>query len=279
MISLGRWVSTRAQVQAALDGTHARLGRSVALALNGLILISATAIALETVETLPTAAYTALRVVEVTVLLLFAVEYVTRLICAPRPLSYALSFWGIIDLIAILPLLAVLNADWTALRTLRLIRLVRLLKLIRTSQSLDRLLAALHQVRGDLAVAGALASIVVYIAAVGIYALEHEAQPEAFGSIPEAAWWAIVSFTTVGYGDAYPITPGGRAFTVAILFVGLGIIALPTAAITSALITEARNPTPRKDPNEPAPLPLRPLQRPYRRRRRSAARRRRPRPR
>jgi len=227
---------TRAELIQILDGTHPSAGNGVALAHQGLIAASALAISVETVPSLPPGALRGLALFEVVVLVIFAAEYLLRLVCAPRPLRYAFSFWGIVDLLSCLPLIAVLNANWAALRTLRLLRLVRVLKLLHANKALLRLQGALRHSRGELVVFAFLGFIVLYIAAVGIYIFEHEAQPEAFGSIPMSLWWAVVSFTTVGYGDAYPITPAGRIFTGAVLFVGLGVIAVPTAIITSALI-------------------------------------------
>lgn len=241
---------TRADILKAMDGDHPRVGRWISIGLNIFILISAVCISLETVKTLPLWAHKGLIVFETVILVVFTAEYVTRLICSPRPLHYALSFWGIVDLLACLPILAVVNAEWAALRSLRLVRLMRLLKLMRSSRALSKLEQVLASVKGDLIVFAFLASIVLYIAAVGIYIFEHEAQPEAFSSIPESFWWAIVSFTTVGYGDAYPITAGGRTFTAAILFIGLGVIAVPAAVITSALIEQSRHERERKDRHE-----------------------------
>lgn len=227
---------TRVELIEILDGTHPTAGKGVALAHQGLIAAAALAISLETVPTLPPGALRALALFEIVALTTFAAEYLLRLVCAPRPLRYAFSFWGIVDLLSCLPLIAVLNANWAALRTLRLLRLVRVLKLLHANKALLRLQRALRKSRGELVVFAFLGFIVLYIAAVGIYIFEHEAQPDAFGSIPMSLWWAVVSFTTVGYGDAYPITPAGRIFTGAVLFVGLGVIAVPTAIITSALI-------------------------------------------
>lgn len=79
----------------------------------------------------------------------------------------------------------------------------------------------------------------IYLAAVGIYYFESTAQPDSFSSIPASLWWAVVTLTTVGYGDMYPITAGGRSFTFIILFVGLGLVAVPAGIISSAL-SEAR---------------------------------------
>jgi voltage-gated potassium channel len=86
---------------------------------------------------------------------------------------------------------------------------------------------------------GAVALVLIYLSAVGIYYFENSAQPEQFSSIFSSLWWSVVTLTTVGYGDVYPITVGGRIFTFVILMIGLGIIAIPSGMISSAL-TEAR---------------------------------------
>jgi voltage-gated potassium channel len=226
----------RSEIIEVIDGTHPTATRTIALAHQALIAISAVAIALETVPGLPGWAVRTLAATELLVLSLFAAEYVLRVVCANRPLRYVFSFWGVIDLLSWLPLIAVMNANWAALRTFRLLRLIRVLKLLHSNRALHRLEQALSQSRGELVVFAFLGFIVLYIAAVGIYIFEHEAQPEAFSSIPKSLWWAIVSFTTVGYGDLYPVTAEGRIFTAVVLFVGLGVIAVPTAVITSALI-------------------------------------------
>lgn len=227
---------TRFEIPQMLDGTHPTAPRWIALAHQALIFASGLAISLETIPGLPPWAVVALTLFELTILVIFAAEYITRLVCAERPLRYATSFWGIVDLLSCLPLLILVAPQLAAIRVLRLLRLVRLLKLLHTNAALKRLEIALHSIRGELAVFAILAFIVLYIAGVGIYIFEHDAQPEAFSSIPISLWWAIVSFTTVGYGDIYPITAAGRMFTAALLFVGLGVIAVPTALISSALI-------------------------------------------
>jgi len=226
----------RSQLIEIIDGSDPRFGRGPALFLNALILISAVTIALETMPQLSERLRVALRWAEFTILLIFAVEYVTRVLCTPRPLRYIFSFWGIVDLLAILPLLALLNPEWLAVRVLRLMRLIRLLKLFRTSRALDRLARAFVKVKGELIVFGTLTTLVMYVAAVGIYVFEHPVQPEAFSSIPMSLWWAVASLTTVGYGDLVPITLGGRIFTALVLFIGLGVVAGPAAIVTTALL-------------------------------------------
>ncbi len=227
---------TRFEIPQMLDGTHPTASRGMAFAHQALIFVSGLAISLETLPGLPGWAYRALTGFELVVLLVFAVEYVTRLVCAPHPLRYVVSFWGIVDLLSCLPVLMFVAPELAALRVLRMLRLVRLLKLLHTNTALHRLELALASIRGELAVFAILAGVVIYIAGVGIFIFEHDAQPEAFSSIPISLWWAVVSFTTVGYGDIYPITAAGRVFTAALLFIGLGVIAVPTALISAALI-------------------------------------------
>lgn len=219
-----------------LDGTHPHHGRAISLAHQGLIILSALAITLQTVPALPGWADSALYVFEACVLALFLIEYIARIVCARQPLRYIFSFWGVVDLLSCLPALTLVNSQWAVIRSFRLLRLVRLLKLLHANRALHRFETALIGCRGELAVFAFLAGIVLYIAAVGIFIFEHEAQPDVFTSIPRSLWWAVVSFTTVGYGDMYPITAAGRFFTTCILFVGLGVIAVPTAIITSALL-------------------------------------------
>ena len=237
---------TRRDVIEILDGHHGQVGRTVALILHGLILLSAIAIAFETVDTLAANYRNALFWFEVFILAIFVTEYILRFTCSEHPLRYAFSFWGIIDLLACLPALALIQAEWQVVRTIRLIRLVRLLKLFRTSNAFDRLTRAFVEVRGELLIFVILASLVLYVSAVGIYLFEHEAQPEAFSSIPISLWWAVASFTTVGYGDLVPITTGGRIFTTFVLFIGLGVVAVPAAIVTAALLETQSVPKPLK---------------------------------
>jgi voltage-gated potassium channel len=208
----------------------------VALSLHILIVISAVAIAMETVETLPATLRRILTWVEYLILAIFTVEYMLRLACSDRPLRYAVSFWGIVDFLAIVPAILFLLPDAQSIRSLRLLRLVRLLKLFYASRALDRLSRAFEKNRAELMIFSFIALVVLYLSAVGIYHFEHQAQPETFGSIPAALWWALATLTTVGYGDVYPVTLAGRAFTGLVLLVGLGIIAVPAGLITSALL-------------------------------------------
>ena len=108
-----------------------------------------------------------------------------------------------------------------------------------------------------------IASITLYLCAAGIYFFEHDAQPEKFESIPHSLWWAIATLTTVGYGDVYPITAGGRIFTGLVLLVGLGVVAVPVGLISAALTgarTDASDPI--SQPQSKAPQRARPSSEP-----------------
>lgn len=223
---------------AALEGDHPRTGSLVPFTISAIIVISAIAQAIETVKGLPDWLILALTVVEIVALILFAVEYLLRLVSAQKALRYATSFWGIVDLLAFLPTLLFIGFDALALRLLRILRVLRLLKLARYAHALEWLGEAMEEVRDELLAVLLVAGIVLYLAAVGIYHFEHLAQPEVFGSIPQSTWWALVTLTTVGYGDAYPITTGGQIFTSFILLIGLGIVALPTGLIARALMAK-----------------------------------------
>ena len=106
---------------------------------------------------------------------------------------------------------------------------------MRYSQALSRLGIALKLAKEELLLFLAMSLVVIYLAAVGIYYFEQSAQPEAFASVPHAMWWAVATLTTVGYGDLYPVTAGGKIFTFIILIVGLGLVAVPAGIVASAL--------------------------------------------
>lgn len=227
---------TRSRVARALTGRDPRFGRAFVVVIHSAILVSAIVITLQSMPDLPRAATALLSLAEAVILAIFTVEYAARLWSAERPLAYAASFWGIIDLVSILPALLFLYPDVQALRTLRLFRALRLLKLLRMRRALMRIEHAFRQSRDELILFSFLAAIILFLAAVGIYHFEHRAQPEAFGSIPQSLWWAVATLTTVGYGDVYPVTTGGRIFTGFTLLVGLGVVAIPAGIITSALL-------------------------------------------
>jgi len=118
---------------------------------------------------------------------------------------------------------------------MRLFRVLRLLKVLRYTKALDRFKKAFRSIKEELILFLLASGVLIYLASAGIYYFERQAQPEAFESVFHSMWWAIATLTTVGYGDIYPVTVGGRLFTTVILFIGLGVVAVPTGLVASAL--------------------------------------------
>jgi voltage-gated potassium channel len=226
----------RSWVRSVLAGEHPVYGRPFEIFIQVLIAVSLVSVTMESLHGLSERVQTLLTWEEIIIVGVFTIEYMLRATTAERPLGYVFSFWGFIDLVAIAPFYLGLSAD---LRTVRLLRVFRAMKLLRYNAASERLKAAFMKVREELLIFGALALIVLFLSAVGIYNFEHEAQPETFGSIPDSLWWSAVTLTAVGYGDAVPITVGGRVFTFFVLVIGLGVVAVPTGLIASAL-TEVR---------------------------------------
>lgn len=152
--------------------------------------------------------------------------------------------FGLIDLMAILPFYLSLGVDLRTVRVLRIFRVFRVFKILRYSNAIDRFKLAMKSIREELAVFLLGAIVIVYLCSVGIYYFESEAQPDQFGSVFHCMWWAIVTLTTVGYGDAVPVTAGGRLFTSVVLLVGVGMVAVPTGLFASALTRTKRAETP-----------------------------------
>ncbi len=169
---------------------------------------------------------------------LFSAEYILRIYIEPRKRDFIFSFYGIIDLIAILPSLFLLPG-FRVLRVLRFLRVFRIFKATRFILAVDRLASALRGIQQELLALVILSLMLVYLAACGIHYFERDVQPEDFGTIIDSMWWAVVTLTTVGYGDVYPETAGGKIFTALVTLVGVGLIAIPSGLLASAL-TEAR---------------------------------------
>lgn len=214
--------------------------RYLEIALAILILVNVTAVILETVESYYVQWGPIFDGFERISLIIFGIEYLTRLWVAPESpenasrLSWSLTPSAIIDLIAVLPALLVLFVP-IDLRILRAFRMMRLLKLTRYSPALSMLLAVFQEEAGAFFAGFFILMLMLVFAASGAWLVEHEAQPEAFGSIPAAMWWAVATLTTVGYGDVAPVTVAGKIFGAAITVVGIGMAALPAGIIASGL--------------------------------------------
>ena len=205
------------------------------------ILLWLVALSIGTLPGLSPAWVSALTAFDTAIVVLFTFEYILRLATAPRPWRFARSFFGLVDLVAILPFyLAFLSVgiDLRAVRALRLLRLLRVLRVFQIPKyraAMVRLGRAVRYAREEAMVFLFATLILLYVAAMGIHYFEHEAQPEHFQSVFHSLWWAVVTVTTVGYGDTYPVTVGGRIFTFVILLCAMGIVAVPAGLIASGL--------------------------------------------
>ena len=210
-------------------------GRTFDLVMQSLILISIITFTVETLPDLEADTRKFLHATEVVIVILFTIEYLLRLYVADRKLGYVLSFYGVIDLLAILPFYLASGIDLRSLRVFRMFRLFRLLKLLRFGRAMRRFARAFVIAKEEIILFSVVTVMLLYLSAVGIYYFEHIAQPEAFKSVIHSLWWAVTTLTTVGYGDVYPITAGGKIFTFIILMIGLGIVAIPAGLLASAL--------------------------------------------
>ena len=202
------------------------------------LVLIVSSLVLFSIETLPNhseATRAFLNAAERITVVLFTIEYLLRLGVADRKAAFAFSFFGIIDLIAILPFYLSLGIDLRSVRAFRLLRVFRILKLVRYRSAIDRFRRAIAIAKEELILFFGATLVVLFLSSVGIYYFERSAQPEAFASVFHGMWWALATFTTVGYGDVYPITVGGKLFTFVVLMLGLGVVAVPPALIAAAL--------------------------------------------
>lgn len=188
---------------------------------------------------------------EVFSVIVFSAEYAGRiLVCRmdPKyanrryaPLRFVLSPMMLVDLAAILPFfLAFAALDLRFIRIIRLLRLFRLFKLNRYSESMQTLVEVLKAKVSDLAVSFFILFIVLIFASSLMYNAEYEAQPEVFSSIPASMWWGIITLTTIGYGDIYPVTVLGKVIGGLISILGIAVYAIPAGILASAFTDELR---------------------------------------
>jgi voltage-gated potassium channel len=235
-----------------LYGSHPSNGPSgyFLIFISALILLNAISVLLETVESTERLYRQEFLIFEWVSVGIFSIEYVLRVWVADltpfyqKPLigrlRYMISPLALIDLMAIIPsLLSFVGVD---LRILRLVRLLRLLKLTRYSRAMHNVSAAISAGKDELIFSALLMGLLLLISSSLMYYAEHEAQPQIFSSIPAAMWWGIVTLTTIGYGDIYPVTMVGKIITSFTAIFGIGLFALPGGVIVSELIAQVRKP-------------------------------------
>ena len=221
--------------------SNTRGGKAFDVSLLIAIGLSVTVVMLESVKSIQTQHAELLRTLEWTFTALFTLEYVARLLAVRRPWQYAWSFYGIIDLIAILPSFISLftAANYVmVIRVLRLLRVFRVLKLAHFLEDSDTLVTALRASRRKIMIFIFTVLAVVFVMGTLMYLIEGEAN--GFTSIPHSVYWAIVTLTTVGYGDIVPRTVLGQFVASIIMIMGYGIIAVPTGIFSMELRQAAR---------------------------------------
>lgn len=222
-----------------------RAGRAFDVALIVAILLSVGAVVLESVATVRANHGPLLRGMEWFFTLLFTAEYLVRLWCVARAMGYARSFFGIIDLLAVLPTyLAVLVPGGQVLSVVRILRVLRVFRILKLGQYVGeaRLLgAALQASRVKITVF--LFTVLTLVVVMGslVYLVEGRQPGSGFTSIPISMYWAVVTLTTVGYGDVAPVTPLGQTLAVCIMIMGYGIIAVPTGIVSVELANVSRD--------------------------------------
>ena len=233
----------RARLHEVIFESDTPAGRSFDLALIWLILLSVATVVLESVREVREQYGKLLYALEWLFTLLFTVEYSLRLVSVRRPLRYARSFFGVIDLLAIIPTYLSIFVPGSqyllVIRILRLLRVFRLLKLSEYVAEADTLRHALRASRRKISVFISAVVLLVVIIGALMYVIEGEAN--GFTSIPRSIYWAIVTLTTVGYGDLSPKTSVGQIVASIVMIIGYGIIAVPTGIVSVELAHAVRD--------------------------------------
>lgn len=229
--------SLRERIYHTVFFTETPAGKNFDLVLLWIILLSVITVVLESVSAINAHFYQAFFVLEWIFTILFSLEYIMRILISPKPAKYIFSFWGMIDLLSVLPTLLSLLIPGAhfllVVRIFRLLRVFRILKLARFNAEANLLVRAMKDSLYKISIfLFAVLSIVILLGTI-MYVLE---KPEdGFTSIPQSIYWAIITITTVGYGDVVPHTVLGKMFSSVAMIIGYAIIAVPTGIITVAM--------------------------------------------
>lgn len=232
------------QLNEIIFGAETNAGKLFDIILLVIIVVSIVAVMLESVPSFRAKYADELWYTEWTVTILFTIEYILRLICVKKPLKYVFSFYGIIDFLSTAPTYVGLFVSGTnslrILRAVRLLRVFRILKLGNFVQDSERLVMALKASRNKIIVFLFFVVMLVIILGTIMYMIEDA--ESGFSSIPRSVYWAIVTMTTVGYGDIAPATSLGQFVASVIMILGYAIIAVPTGIVTNDLMKTMKSP-------------------------------------
>ncbi len=228
------------QLYTIIFGTDTFAGKMFDLALISAILLSVFALMAESVTALAGAYYLHIRIIEWVFTILFTLEYAARIYCSPNPRRYIFSFYGVVDLVSILPSyvsLLIPGANvWLVVRIMRFLRIFRVLKLVRYLTEANTLVRSMIHARRKVMIF--FLSVLVLATIFGALMYAVEGPEHGFSSIPKSIYWTIVTITTVGYGDITPQTPLGQFVAALAMLLGYSIIAVPTGIFTAELAQE-----------------------------------------
>jgi voltage-gated potassium channel len=238
----------RHQLRVIIFGTDTSAGKAFDVVLIWSIILSVSIVILESVHGIRNEYGSFLYAIEWFFTILFTVEYILRLVSVKRPLGYVFSFFGLVDLLAILPTYVSIfvpgSQSLLTIRTLRLLRTFRVFKLTHYIHEASVIMTALKASRRKISVF--LAAVVTIVVIIGSFMYVIEGEPYGFTDIPTSIYWAIVTLTTVGYGDVAPHTPIGKTVASFLMIIGYGIIAVPTGIVTVEMSQAAKKAVPER---------------------------------
>ncbi len=243
------WPAWRERLRHVIFDHNTPVSKGFDIGLLFLILCSLIVVMLDTVKPINSVPkyHRLLLILEWIFTIIFTIEYLTRLFVSRRPLRYARSFFGVVDLLSCLPAYLALIGGGAAyagvVRTLRLLRVFRVLKMMRFIGEADFLMRALRAARPKITVFMAGIAILVVLLGTLMYVIESSLDPDTgFTSIPEGVYWAVVTLTTVGFGDVTPTTPLGKCVASVVMLLGYAIIAVPTGIVSAEIAKVSRRP-------------------------------------
>lgn len=240
--------SWRNQLHEIIYEADTPAGKFFDLSLLVVILLSIVLVMLDSIEPIGTKYALIFNILEWTITVLFSMEYIARIVCVKKPRAYIFSFYGIVDFLSTVPkyisLFVVGTNSLLAIRALRLLRVFRILKLTRFIGESTNFGRALKRSKIKIAVFLSFVLVLCIILGTVMYLVEGD-KNSGFTSIPRSVYWAIVTLTTVGYGDIAPISALGQFIASLIMILGYGIIAIPTGIVTSEMSRKERKNIPK----------------------------------